>query len=66
MQITINGQKREIAPTLSLQDVIAKFCVNASLVIAEHNGSIVKSPFWPKTTLCEGDVIELVTYVGGG
>lgn len=66
MQITLNGQQKELTQTQSLQGVIDQFCKNSHLAIAEINGNIVKNTQWEKTAVKDGDTIELVRFVGGG
>ena len=66
MKIMVNGKSREYDNSQSLKDVITSVCQDSSKVIAEVNGTIVKSPQWPETTIKDGDSIELVSFVGGG
>ena len=66
MKIIINGQLKEISEVHNLQQIITQLNKKCSGVVAEVNGNIVKSTQWPKTTINEGDTIELVTLVGGG
>lgn len=65
MNITINGHKKEIEKISFLGDVVSEFC-RSKLVIAEHNGVVVKNRDWAQTPVKDGDTIELVTFVGGG
>jgi sulfur carrier protein len=66
MKITLNGQKRDFANSCSLSEIVTQFCRQTEAVIAEHNGTIVKSAQWQQTKIREGDILELVTLVGGG
>lgn len=66
MKITVNGHLKEIPETRRLQDVIKSFCSDTQTIVAEVNGRIVKGPQWKETDLHEGDIIELVTFMGGG
>ena len=66
MNITLNGQTKEINASQSLKDVVRRFCPNTTPVIAEVNGAIVKNPQWDTVTVKEGDSIALVNFVGGG
>lgn len=66
MKITINGQEKDFASSLSLEDLVDKLKKNKDHVIAELNGNIIKSKEWAGTTVNDGDSIELVTFVGGG
>lgn len=65
MKIILNGTEKTIAAT-TLKSLIDELCRNPQYVIAELNGSIVKSPAWDKQPLKDGDHLELVNFVGGG
>ena len=66
MQITINGTNKELPAAIDLAHLVAQACKEPQHVITEINGAIIPSSHWEKTLLKEGDVIELVTFVGGG
>ena len=66
MKITINGQEKQLAAPFNLQSLVKQFCRNANRVIAEVNGRIVKNTAWDQTSIHDGDVVELVNFVGGG
>ena len=66
MKITINGKKKDLAAEITLERLISDLCKNNDHVIAELNGCIVKSDQWVETNVQDGDMIELVTFVGGG
>ena len=63
--VRING-KEDRLKECTIEDLIAgKSLVAASLVV-EYNGRIVKQADWSKVTLNQGDVLELLNFVGGG
>ena len=66
MNIQLNGQDKQLSPSQSLKELIENFCKQHNRVIAEVNGAIIKSPNWPTVALKDGDVVELVSFVGGG
>jgi thiamine biosynthesis protein ThiS len=66
MKITINGQERDFSSPQSLDSLIENVCKNKRHVIAEVNGSIIKTNQWDNTQVSDGDSIELVAFVGGG
>lgn len=66
MKITLNGQEKQLDASPTLRQIIEQFCKQRTHVIAEINGEIIKSPQWEKTSLKDGDTIELVSLVGGG
>jgi sulfur carrier protein len=40
--------------------------MNPRLVAVEYNGEILHRQFWETTEIADGDVLEVVTIVGGG
>ncbi len=66
MKITINGNPKELTQPIALDQLVGQFCKNSKHVIAEVNGEILRSPQWTGRSIKEGDVIELVSFVGGG
>lgn len=66
MKIILNGQLKKFEDDLSLLQLVSAFGKEKNEVIAEINGNIVKNLFWHETTIHDGDVIELVSFVGGG
>ena len=66
MNITLNGQTKELSCTSNLRVIVEQFCKHKTPVVAELNGEIIKDPSWEETIVKEGDTIELVSFVGGG
>ena len=66
MQITCNGETREIAPNMTLIAFIRSLNLNPDTVVAECDGRIVKRDEYDTMELCEGNVLELIRFVGGG
>ena len=66
MNIIVNGRQQKIDTTANLKTLIEHSCCDTRHVIAEVNGTIVKNPQWNKQALKNGDVVELVHFVGGG
>ncbi|MFP4473729.1 MAG: sulfur carrier protein ThiS [Candidatus Omnitrophota bacterium] len=66
MPITINGKQHSLGESRTLQSLLQKHCPEQKRVVAELNGSIIKRDHWPQTEVKDGDVLELVTFVGGG
>ncbi len=66
MKITINGQTRDFPPDETLETLSKRFCKDPRHVLAELNGTIIGHEIWKKTFLCDGDKLELVSFVGGG
>ncbi|MCK4882456.1 MAG: sulfur carrier protein ThiS [Candidatus Omnitrophica bacterium] len=66
MNITLNGKPKKFPNTLALTSLVEQSCRDKTPVIAELNGKVIKLEQWEETSLKEGDVVELVSFVGGG
>jgi thiamine biosynthesis protein ThiS len=66
MHITLNGKRRDIAPGLTLLDLIGALGLDPAVVVAERNGDIVPGARFAATVLDDGDRLELLSFVGGG
>ena len=66
MTMTVNGKQRELSDGNTGADLLRELGIPASTTVAEVNGQIVPRGEFDDLRLQEGDVIELVTIVGGG
>jgi thiamine biosynthesis protein ThiS len=69
MKLQINGEEREFAdsPTpFTLAALVEALGMKADRVAIELNRNIVPRDRWAKTTLNDGDKLEMVHFVGGG
>lgn len=67
VRIQINGEPREIPQSsLSLNELLDTLSLPPQRIAVELNKTIVPRRDWEKTTLKDGDQIEIVHFVGGG
>ena len=66
VDVVVNGQRRELAGPLSLQDLLDELDLDPRAVVVELNREIVRRPALAATPVRDGDRIELVHFVGGG
>jgi sulfur carrier protein len=66
MNITINGQVREFREGLTVAALLEAFDLATERVAVEWNGEIVSREDFANHVLRDGDVIEIVRFVGGG
>jgi thiamine biosynthesis protein ThiS len=66
MQVTINGEARELQEGSSLQDMVTMLELNTKKVAIEHNMAIIPKSLLAETALNDGDTIEIVQFIGGG
>jgi|TARA_Y100000294_G_scaffold106257_1_gene98693 sulfur carrier protein len=63
--ITVNGEKLE-TKSLKLSDLLSKMNLSDQLCAIEVNKKLVPHKEKDKHILQDGDVVEIVTLVGGG
>ncbi|WP_367323800.1 sulfur carrier protein ThiS [Streptomyces sp. HUAS ZL42] len=66
MNISVNGERREVAPGTALDALVKSLTAAPSGVAAALNETVVPRAQWPSTSLCEGDRVEVLTAVQGG
>jgi sulfur carrier protein len=66
MQVTVNGEAREIPDRTTVRALIELLDLAGGPVAVERNGDVVPRAEHPTTALAEGDVVEVVHFVGGG
>lgn len=66
MQVTINGEARDIPEKLSLRQLLQHLQLDPERVAIERNRHIVKREQWAQVTVEGGDQLEIVHLVGGG
>lgn len=66
MRITVNGETTEVPEGLTVGDLIRHLGLVDGPVAAERNQEVVPRATHGTVMLAEGDVIELVHFVGGG
>jgi len=66
MKLQINGESNQFDPPLTLSSLLDHLKLKADRVAVELNRSIVPRDQWAKTSLADGDSLEIVHFVGGG
>jgi len=66
ISLTVNGEPRRIAPGSSIVDLVADIGLDPTKVAVEHNGEIAPRSTLADVQLSDGDVLEIVHFVGGG
>ncbi len=66
MQITLNGEPREIVPGMTVLDLITTLGPDPRGIAVERNLEIVPKSAHGETELADGDRLEIVRFVGGG
>ena len=66
MVITVNGHERQVADGTTVAGLIRDLGLHKAACAAEVNRELVPRRVHAEKALKDGDVIELVTLVGGG
>jgi sulfur carrier protein len=66
MEVTVNGERLLVPAGSTLGDLLARLAVRSDAVAVERNRSLVPRRELASTPLAPGDVLEVVTFVGGG
>jgi len=66
MQVTINGEIKQIDVELNLFELLEKLELPATRVAVELNRDVIRKKDWEKTKIADQDKIEIIHFVGGG
>ncbi len=66
VEITVNGERTQVAPELTLEQLLGTLGIAADRVAVELNRQIVNKRNWPLTRISPGAQLEIVQFVGGG
>lgn len=67
MRVTVNGRAREaLAEGTTVADLVALLGLSETPVAVERNSDVVPRARHAQTLLRDGDVVEVVHFVGGG
>ena len=63
----VNGAPRELDRNSTIAGLLGTLRIDPRLVVVEHNRSILRDKdAYASLALSEGDVVEIVHFVGGG
>ncbi|MFT3685143.1 MAG: sulfur carrier protein ThiS [Phycisphaerales bacterium] len=66
MTVTVNGEKRSIPDGATVASLLTELGLSALPAAVEVNKRLVPKRQHGERSLAEGDVVEVVTLVGGG
>ncbi|MBT6755062.1 MAG: sulfur carrier protein ThiS [Gammaproteobacteria bacterium] len=66
MNIIVNGNKISIEKNINLENFLKLNNINNKNIVIEVNKIIITKSMWKEKKIKEGDVIEIITAVGGG
>lgn len=66
MLLTINGAPRPIHSAATVAELLSELELDPRAVVVELNRIIIRRPELAETRVNDGDVVEIVHFVGGG
>ena len=64
--MTINGETREFASAMTIAELLESMGLKGKFVAFERNLEVVSYTKYDEVMLADGDLLEIVTLVGGG
>ena len=65
MRLLVNGEPREVQSGATVLELLQTLGIRGRVAV-ERNGRVLRQAEHAETRLVEGDVLEVVTFVGGG
>jgi thiamine biosynthesis protein ThiS len=66
IEIQLNGQIHKLETSLSIEQLLNKLSINKKKVAVELNKSVVPKQKYSSIKIANQDVVEIVTFIGGG
>ena len=66
MEITVNGERKSVPRGITVERLLANLGLGQVRVAVERNRAIVPRAQHGSEEIAAGDVLEIVTFVGGG
>lgn len=66
MRVQVNGEAREVPAGTTVRGLVELLALTDGPVAVEKNGDVVRRAQHESVELSEGDVVEIVHFVGGG
>ncbi len=66
IRISLNGETKTLDKSMSLEDMLRLFDLEARKIAVERNLEIVPRSTYGSVTIEDGDRLEVVRFVGGG
>lgn len=66
MEIQVNGKKMSLDESISLEELVKRMDHDKRRIAAEVNLEIIDKEHYGSVMLKEGDIVEIVSFMGGG
>ncbi|OFV89331.1 MAG: thiamine biosynthesis protein ThiS [Acidobacteria bacterium RBG_16_68_9] len=66
MRVTLNGEPQNLRDHLTVAELVRDLGLNQSRIAVEVNRDVLPRDQYAQHRLCEGDLVEVVHFIGGG
>lgn len=66
MKITLNGKEKELESVCTITELIESVGQKPQRIAVQLNSQIIKREQYSEQTITDGDIIEMLQFVGGG
>ena len=66
MRVKLNGEARDLPEGLTVAELVGELGLRARRIAVEINLDILPRDHYPRRALADGDVVEIVQFIGGG
>ena len=66
MRVLLNGETRDFHDGVTVHDLVTELGLTARRIAVEVNRDILPRESYGHRRLCDGDVVEIVHFIGGG
>ena len=66
IEIQLNGETHKFEENLSVEELLKKLSIDKNKVAVELNQTVVSKQTYSNTRVVNKDVVEIVTFIGGG
>lgn len=66
MSIEVNGEIRNVSPGITVTDLVHELGLPGSTLLIEQNGIALLRSDWHKTSISDGDRVEILRVSAGG
>ena len=66
IEIQLNGESHRFEENLSVEELLKKLSIDKNKVAVELNQTVVSKQTYSNTRVVNKDVVEIVTFIGGG
>lgn len=66
IKVILNGENKVVESEVNIDQLLDRFSLPRQRIAVELNKEVVRRSDWPNRPVSDGDVIEVIYFVGGG